>query len=57
MPHCWKSCADPEGFVRGGPNLIRVFFFVVVVFLVVLGIEDPYITINGPSSARQRDAI
>ena len=26
-------------------------------FLVVEGIEDPNITINGPSSARQRDAI
>ena len=25
MPHCWKLCADPEGFVREDPNLIRVF--------------------------------
>ena len=44
------SCADPESFVRGGPNLITFF-------LVVEGIEDPNITKNGPSSARQRNAI
>ena len=28
-----------------------------IYFLVVEGIEDPNITINGPSSARQRNAI
>ena len=42
--------ADPESFVRGGPNLITFF-------LVDEGIEDPNITLNGPSSARQRKAI
>ena len=44
------TCADPESFVRGGPNLITFF-------LVVEGLEDPNSTINGPSSARQRNAI
>ena len=44
------SYADPESFVRGSPNLMTLF-------LVVEGIEDPNITINGPSSARQRNAI
>ena len=45
-----RACADPEGFVRRGPNLITFI-------LVVEGIEDPNITINGPSSARQRNVI
>ena len=43
-------CADSESFVRGGPNLITFF-------LVDEGIEDPNTAINGPSSARQRNAI
>ena len=52
---CWgfafgPSCADPESFVRGGPNLITFF-------LVDEGIEDPNTDINGPSSAHQRNAI
>ena len=46
----FRPCADPESFVRGGPNLITFF-------LVVEGIEDPNITINGQSSVRQRNAI
>ena len=45
-----ESYADPESFVRGGPNLITIL-------LVVEGIEDQNITTNGPSSARQRNAI
>ena len=44
-------CADPESFVRGGPNFITFFF------PVNEGIEDPNITINGPLSARQRITI
>ena len=44
------TCANPESFVRGGPNLITYF-------LVDEGIEDPNITINGSSSARQRNSI
>ena len=48
----FSTWADPESFVRGGPNVIRFSFF-----LVDEGIEDPNITINGPSSARQRNAI
>ena len=44
---------DPESFVRGGPNLIILFFFLLL-FLVEEGIEDQSITINGPSSARQQ---
>ena len=44
------SCADPENFVKGGPNLITFF-------LVVKGSEDTNTAINGPSSARQRNAI
>ena len=35
------SCADPESFVSGGPNLI---------FLVDEGIQNPNTAINGPSS-------
>ena len=46
------TCGDPESFVRGGPNLITFFFK-----KVDEGIEDPNVTINGPSSARQRKAI
>ena len=42
-------CADPESFVSGGPTL--------TFFLVDKGREDPNITISGPSSARQRNAI
>ena len=41
---------DPERFVRGGPTLITFY-------LVDEGIEDPNVTINGPSLARQRNAI
>ena len=37
------ACADTINFVRGGPNFIRVFF------LINEGIDDPNITINGPS--------
>ena len=47
-----SSCADPESFVRGGNNL--TFFFV---FLIEEGIDEPYATISGRSSARQRNAI
>ena len=36
-------------FIRGGPNLIT--------FLVDEGIKDPNTAINGPSSARQQNAI
>ena len=44
------SCADPESFVRGCPTLTT--------FLLVDGArEDPNTNINGPSSARQRNAI
>ena len=39
------ACTDPESFVRGG--LLKSDN----VFLVDEGIEDPNITINGPSSA------
>ena len=46
------SCADPESFVRGGPNLITFLFF-----LVDGVIEDPNTAINGPPSASQRNAM
>ena len=46
------ACAGPESFVRGGPNL-KTFFSL---FVVDERIEDPNTTINGPSSARQRNA-
>ena len=49
-----RPCADQESFVRGGPHLITFFFFL---FLVDDGIDDPNTAINGPSSARQRNAI
>ena len=45
----YQACADLEIVVRGGPNLIS--------FLVDDGIEDPNAAVNGPSSARQRNAI
>ena len=45
-----NACANPESFVRGGPNLITFF-------LVDEGMEDQNTAINGPSSARQRNAI
>ena len=48
-----KTCADPENFVRGGPNLISFLYF----FLIDEGIEIPNITISGPSSVRHRNAI
>ena len=41
-------------FYQRGPNLITIFFFF---FFFDKGIEDPNTTINGPSSARQRNAI
>ena len=47
------TCADLESFVRDGQNLITFFFL----FLVDKGIEDPNTALNGPSSARQRNAI
>ena len=47
-------CADPESFVRGGPNMITFF---IIFYLVDKGIEDPNINVNGPSSARQRNPI
>ena len=50
------TCADPESFVRGGPNLMFSFFSFFF-FLAVEGLDDPNITINGPSSACQRNAI
>ena len=43
------ACADPESFVRGDPNLIMFVLF-------DEGIEDPNITTNGPSLARQQNA-
>ena len=43
---------DPERVVRGGPNLITFFSF-----LVDEGIEYPNTAINRPPSARQRNAI
>ena len=45
-----QKCADPESFVRGGPNLITYLF-------VDERLEDPNTANNGPSSARQRNAI
>ena len=50
MVLCTFSCADPESFVRGGPNLIKKKNG-------WWGIEDLNTAINGPSTARQRNAI
>ena len=44
------SRADPEILSEGGPNFITFF-------LVDEGIHDPNITINGPSSAHQRNGV
>ena len=44
-----EPCADLEKIFRGGPYLIF--------FLVDKGIEDTTTAINGPSSARQRNAL
>ena len=43
-----QPCADPESYVRGGPTLT---------FLVDEGREDQNTTIEGPSSARQRNTF
>ena len=45
----YKTCADPESIVRGGPTLTT--------FLVDEGREDPNATTSGPSSARHRNTI
>ena len=50
----WASCADPGSFVRGSPTLTTFLLFV---FLVDEGRQDPNTTISGPSLARQRNAI
>ena len=47
---CASACADPESYVRAGPNLITFF-------VVDEGVDGPITTINEPSSARQRNAI
>ena len=46
-----ETSADRESFVRGGLNFDKVFFLVNEV------IEDPNVSINWPSSARQRNVI
>ena len=46
-----RPCADPESFFQWGSNFDYVFI------LVGWGIEDQNTAINGPSSARQRNAI
>ena len=43
-------CADPEKIIRGPPTLTNDF-------LIDEGKEDPNATINGPSLARQQNAI
>ena len=57
----WKlnhlSCADPEIFVRGGITLTIDNVFLVVFLVDDDGREDPNTTKNGPSLARQRNAI
>ena len=49
------SRADPENFVRGGPNKFDSVFFLFC-FSMRRG-DDSKISISGPSSARQRNAI
>ena len=44
------SCADPESFVRGSPNLTKFFLYSVVERR-----DDPYTTKSGPSSIRTDD--
>ena len=53
---CSWPCADPESFVKVCSNLIT-FFYLFIYLLVNEGIEDANTAINGPSSARQRNAI
>ena len=50
-----ETCTDPENFARAGPTLAPFFFFFSC--LVDEVVEDPNTTINGPSSAHQRNAI
>ena len=45
------SCADPESFVRGGPTLLMLFFFI------FLGREYRSSVNSGPIMTRQRNAI
>ena len=44
-------------FCQRGSKFDNVFFLFCFVFLVVEGIEDPNTAKNGPTSARQRNAI
>ena len=46
-----ELCADLENFIRGGSNFENVFY------LVDDGREDQNTAINGPLSARKRNAI
>ena len=50
-----RPCADPESFARGGPNLTMFFLYFCFVLVTEDGRENS--TKNGPSSARQRNAI
>ena len=49
------SCADPESFIRGGPNLTTFLFF--LFFRFDEGRKDQNTTFNRPSSTRQQNAI
>ena len=49
-------CADAK-FCQRGSKFDNFFFFFFFFFLVDEGIEDPNVTINGPLSACQRNAI
>ena len=53
------ACADPEGFVRGGPTLTAIFssFFWGGGVLVDEERDYPNTNTSGPTSAHQRNAI
>ena len=49
-----ELCTDPESFAGAGPTFATFFGIIILVDEVI---EDPNTTINGPSSAHQRNAI
>ena len=49
--------SNSKSFLRGARKICQRGSKFDNPFLVVEGIEDPNITINGPSSARQQNAI
>ena len=57
MAGCFSLNARIQKVMSEGVQMCCCFFFVLFCFSFFEGIEDPNTAINGPSSARQRNAI